>query len=138
MAGVRIRRCPRRTAWNGKMGAISALWLFLALSSAANSTSVSPAAHAVQDDYGAPDVQVRREGDGWIIEGRKNRISLDPNNLQMTAHTATGEWSTVASFPGDLTIEASGTSYSLRLADATPTVSPYETGYKTGLKISLA
>jgi len=138
MADVRIRRPRRRAAYNGKAGAISALWLFLAVSSAGNTTSVSPAADAVQDDYGAPDVQVRREGDRWIIEGRKNRISLDPNNLQMTVHTAAGEWSTIASFPGDLTIEVSGRTHELRLADATHSVTPYRTGYKGGLKISLA
>ena len=93
---------------------------------------------ASQDDYGAPRVQgVEKEGK-WIVSGWKNRVELDAGGLQMTIDTAGRRWSTVASVAGDLVVEASGKTYSLRLADAAErAISPYQTGFKTGVKIAL-
>ena len=56
----------------------------------------------------------------------------------MTVHTAGQTWSMRGSAPGDLTVEASGKTCSLRLADASEkTVTPYQTGFKTGVKVAL-
>jgi hypothetical protein len=65
-------------------------------------------------------------------------VDLNPATLQMTVRIGDRTWSTVASFAGDLVAEAAGKTYSLRLADAgRRQVSRYETGFKTGVRISL-
>ena len=57
----------------------------------------------------------------------------------MTVHTGKRTWSMIPSFSGDLIVERSGERLSLRLADAaTKHFTPYETGFKSGLKVSLA
>jgi len=92
----------------------------------------------VQSDYGSPAVQVSEEGGSWILRGTKTRVDLDPATLRMTIRAGGRTWSTIASFPGDLVAEASGKTYSLRLADAGGRrVSRYQTGFKTGVRISL-
>ncbi|MEN6334066.1 MAG: hypothetical protein ABFE01_07370, partial [Phycisphaerales bacterium] len=92
----------------------------------------------VQNDYGSPAVQVSQEEGSWIIRGTRTRVDLNPATLQMTVRIGDRTWSTVASFAGDLVAEAAGKTYSLRLADAgRRQVSRYETGFKTGVRISL-
>ena len=91
-----------------------------------------------QDNWGAPIVQVLNEKEKWTIKGLKNRIELNPSDLQMTVHTPSQRWSMIPSFSGDLIVENSGTRLSLRLADAgKKEISSYKTGFKTGIKISL-
>ena len=93
----------------------------------------------VQSDYGSPKVQVQEEEGLWVLRGEKIRMELNPATLQMIIRSGDRAWSTVASFAGDLVAEASGNTYVLRLADAGKRqVSPYETGFKTGVKVSLA
>jgi hypothetical protein len=93
---------------------------------------------ASQDDFGAPKVQVAEKEGKWLISGRKNRVELNPADLQMTIEAAGRRWVTAASSAGDLAVETGGTSCSLRLADAAErTVAPYETGFQTGVKVAL-
>ena len=97
------------------------------------------AADVTQDDYGQPRIQVRQKGGRWIVRGRKNRVEVNSSDLQMNVHAGDSTWPTVASFAGDLVVETSGKRCSLRLADAAErTIAPYETGFKTGVKIALA
>ena len=97
------------------------------------------AATVGQDDWGAPKVQVLQEKARWTVEGSKNRIELKISNLQMTVHTQKRTWSMIPSFSGDLIVEKSGQPLSLRLADAKrKTIKPYHTGFKSGLKVTLA
>jgi len=99
---------------------------------------VTGAVDAVQDDYGQPKVQVRQTEMGWLIEGRRNRLEIRSSDLQMTVHAGNVKWSTVASRAGDLVVETSGKEYSLCLADAAErNITPYRTGFKTGVKIAL-
>ena len=96
------------------------------------------AAEITQDDWGAPNVQVRQEQGKWIIQGSKHRIQLNPSDLQITVKTQACTWSTIPSHTGDLVVESAGTRLSLRLADAAKKeISPYDTGAKVGLKITL-
>ncbi|MHC4495362.1 MAG: DUF5696 domain-containing protein [Planctomycetota bacterium] len=96
------------------------------------------AAEVSQDDWGAPKVQVLQEKGGWSIEGTKNRVRMSSLDLQITVHTPGRTWSMMPSLPGDLVVEDSGSRLSLRLADAgKKEISPYRTGFKTGLRIVL-
>jgi hypothetical protein len=92
-----------------------------------------------QEDWGAPKVQVLQEQGRWTVEGLRNRIELEPSDLQMTVHAQGRKWSMVSSSSGDLVVEDSGARLSLRLADAgNKQISPYHTGFKSGLKIALS
>ncbi|MBC8472702.1 MAG: hypothetical protein H8D56_24840 [Planctomycetes bacterium] len=93
---------------------------------------------AQQDSWGAPKVQVVQEEEKWIIKGLKNRIELNPSDLQMTVYAGSRRWSMIPSFSGDLIVENSGERLSLRLADAgKKEILSYQTGFKTGVKIGL-
>ncbi|MHC4728338.1 MAG: hypothetical protein ACYS17_14045, partial [Planctomycetota bacterium] len=93
---------------------------------------------AEQDNWGAPKVQVLQQEGKWIIKGLRNRIELNPSNLQMTVYAGNRRWSMIPSFSGDLIVEKSESRLSLRLADAgKKEILPYQTGFKTGLKIFL-
>ncbi|MFB0555556.1 MAG: DUF5696 domain-containing protein [Phycisphaerae bacterium] len=94
---------------------------------------------ANQNNWGAPKVQVFQREGKWIIEGQRNRIELNPSDLQMTVYAQSRTWSMIPSFSGDLIVENSGTRLSLRFADAgKKEISSYQTGFKTGIKIDLA
>ena len=96
------------------------------------------AADPAQDDYGAPSVQVTEKDGTWMIRGSQNRVELLASDLRMTVRTAGKTWPLLGSLPNDLVVEVSGKTYSLRLADAIEkSVSPYQTGFKTGLKVAL-
>ena len=92
-----------------------------------------------QNDWGGPKVNVVQKEQKWVIKGPKNSVSLNPSDLQMSATARGNTWKMSASFPGDLVVENSGAALSLRLADAgRKEISPYRTGFKAGLKITLA
>jgi hypothetical protein len=96
------------------------------------------ASKPTQDEWGAPKVQVQDREGKWIIRGIKNRVEVNPSDLQMAVYTQGQLWSMVPSFAGDLVVEKNSQTFSLRLADAgQKSVSPYKTGFKTGIKISL-
>ena len=98
----------------------------------------SPTLAAEQDNWGGPKVQVYQEEGKWTIKGLKNRIELNPSDLQMTVNTPSQRWSMIPSFSGDLIVENSGERLSLRLADAgKKEISSYQTGFKAGVKIDL-
>ncbi len=97
-----------------------------------------PVQEADQNNWGAPEVKVFQREGKWIIEGQRNRIELNPSDLQMTVYAQSRTWSMIPSFSGDLIVENSGTRLSLRLADAEKKeISPYQTGFKQGIKIEL-
>jgi hypothetical protein len=110
----------------------------LILSLVLSFVSLAWAVEATQDDYGAPAVEVRQEDGRWVVQGRRSCVEVSPADLQMILSAGGRTWSTVASAAGDLIVEADGKTYTLRLADAKRReVSPYQTGFKTGVKIAL-
>lgn len=98
-----------------------------------------PAATQDQEDWGNPKVHVSQEQERWIVKGLRNCFELDPSDLQMTVTAGSQAWSMVPSSGGDLIVESAGERLSLRLADAgKKQVSSYQTGFKSGVKITLA
>jgi hypothetical protein len=125
----------RNSPFTGRTHVLSLVCLLL-LAGAGRARAETP---PVQDDYGSPVVQVQEEGGVWVLRGQKTQVELNPATLEMTIRSGDRTWSTVASSAGDLIAESSGKTYGLRLADAgRRRVSPCETGFKTGVKISLA
>ncbi len=61
-----------------------------------------------QDEWGAPKVQVQQKEGRWSIDGLKNRVELNPSDLQMTVHAGGQDWSMMPSFSGDLIVEKAG------------------------------
>jgi hypothetical protein len=90
------------------------------------------------EDWGAPKIEVAQEQGRWIVKGLKNRMELEPSDLRMTVNAHGQAWSMIPSSLGDLVVENAGARLSLRLADAgKKQISPYYTGFKSGLKIEL-
>ncbi len=100
--------------------------------------TVAVATDLAQNDDGAPSVRVTEEEGKWIIQGRTNRVEFHTESLQMAVHTTGRTWTMRGSSPDDLVVEVSGERCSLRLANTIETsVTPYRTGFKTGLKVAL-
>ncbi len=102
------------------------------------SASLAFGAETTQDDYGAPAVKVEQREGQWVLQGRRTHVEVSPSDLKMVLSAGGHTWSTVASSSGDLVVEADGKTCTLRLADAqTHEIEPYQTGFKTGVKITL-
>src|SRR5438067_1361420 len=91
-----------------------------------------------RDQWGAPAVVVSKSTSEWVIKGRKNTVTLNSTDLALTVNAGTETWRMAASSAKDMTVRASGKDFDLRLADAGQiTIVSYDTGFKTGVKISL-
>ncbi len=91
-----------------------------------------------RERWGAPLVNVSREEGMWIVEGRKNRLSLRASDLAMTVQAGPVTWKMGPSSQKDMLVKSRGEECHLRLADAGRIeISPYDSGAKTGLKIRL-
>ena len=98
--------------------------------------------HAQQlqrDQWGAPNVKVSHADGKWIIGGQENKVTLNETDLALTVQAGPAQWVMMPSKAGDMLVKSRGEEISLRLADAkTISIVPYDTGFKTGVKISLA
>ena len=107
--------------------------VLLSLSSAGSAQQVPRA------DWGAPAVTVIHEGGQWIIAGKKNKVWLNESDLALRVIAGATEWKMAPSSTGDMLVKGSGEEFYLRLADAKKiSIVPYDTGFKTGVKISLS
>ncbi len=89
-------------------------------------------------DTGAPEVAVTHAAGKWTIAGRRNTVELDQSSLAITVHAGPAVWKTMPSSARDMLVASPGTELPLRLADAGQIqIAPYETGFKTGVKIVL-
>src|SRR5947209_6968018 len=89
-------------------------------------------------DTGTPQVQVSHAGGKWTIAGKKNVVELNDQNLAVDVHSGPVVWKMVPSSNEDMLVAAAGDQFRVRLADAGKIkITPYETGYKTGVKIVL-
>jgi len=85
-----------------------------------------------------PGAEVTEENGTWTIRGQVNRVELQADDLRITVHTPSKTWALSNSAPGDLVVDVSGKTHSVRLADAIEkSITPYQTGFKTGLKVAL-
>jgi hypothetical protein len=117
---------------------VGRIGLLLALTCLLPSGRRLGAADVKQDQWGAPEVEVSRQGEKWVIEGKKDRLELNPSDLQITVDGGGQAWSMLPSFAGDLVVERAGARLSLRLAEAgKKEISPYRTGFKAGVKVVL-
>jgi hypothetical protein len=92
-----------------------------------------------RDQWGGMPVKVSHVSDSWIIEGKRNTVTLDVHSLTLKVQTGSTTWLMLASEAGDMLVKSQKQNLSLRLADAKKiNIVPYDTGFKTGLKISLS
>ena len=102
-------------------------------------SSSNAARQLPREQWGAPAVAVSHAAGKWIIAGRKNRVTLGESDLALSVQSGAAQWAMSPSSVGDMLVRAKGEEFSLRLADARQiNVAPYDTGFKTGVKISLA
>lgn len=91
-----------------------------------------------REEWGAPAVDVTREGNTWVAAGRKNRVVFNPSDLSLTVDAEGVSWSFVASEPDDMLVKSRGEEFFVRLADVGKIdIEPYDTGYCTGMKATL-
>lgn len=91
-----------------------------------------------REQWGAPLVAVTRASGAWVIQGRKNQVTLDEATLALEVKAGPVTWKLAASSPGDLLVHSRGEDFALALSEAGKIdVTPYDTGAKTGIKIRL-
>jgi hypothetical protein len=89
-------------------------------------------------DTGAPEVDVSHAAGKWVIRGKKNTVELNESDLAVTIRAGAVTWKMVPSSKDDVLIGTAGDEFPLRLADAGEIkIAPYQTGFKTGVKIVL-
>ncbi|RPI17445.1 MAG: hypothetical protein EHM65_03095, partial [Acidobacteriales bacterium] len=91
-----------------------------------------------REQWGAPVVSVSRTDANWVIAGKKNRVTLNQSNLAMTVQAGPATWRMSPSLRDDMIVKSRGEEFLVRLADAGKIqIEPYDTGFKTGVKITL-
>src|SRR5258705_9753562 len=92
-----------------------------------------------REQWGAMPVTVTHTGGKWIITGKNNKVTLNEADLALQVHDGAAHWDMLPSVAGDMLGKAKGEDVSFRLAEAKRiTIVPYDTGFKTGLKIALS
>jgi hypothetical protein len=103
------------------------------------SSSLLIAQQLPRSSWGAPAVRISHADGKWIIAGRKNRVTLDDADLALRVEAGTAQWALAPSSAKDMLVKSRGQEFALRLADAKKIlIVPYDTGFKTGVKISLS
>ncbi len=99
-----------------------------------------PAAQRLpREQWGAPAVTVAQQGGLWVVAGRRTTVTLAPQDLRVRIQAGGATWDMVPSSETDLMVRAAGADVPLHLADAARiAITPYDTGYKTGLKLKLS
>ncbi len=89
-------------------------------------------------DTGEPVVSVQHSAGKWTLAGKKNTVELNESDLAATVRAGPVTWKMMPSSDRDMLVNAGGGSFRLRLADARDIrIAPYETGFKTGVRIVL-
>ena len=89
-------------------------------------------------DWGAPMVNVTNTGGTWIIDGKKQTVTLD-TNFALDVNAQGVDWRMFPSGTNDMIVQYRGQQFPLRLTDARKIdIEPYDTGFKTGIKITLS
>lgn len=91
-----------------------------------------------RDQWGAPAVTVSHVEGKWIVSGKKHKVILDESDFSMKVRAGPVTWSMAPSSQDDMLVKSRAEEFYLRLADAGKIeIMPYDTGYKTGVKIRL-
>ncbi|HXT10242.1 MAG TPA: DUF5696 domain-containing protein [Candidatus Angelobacter sp.] len=89
-------------------------------------------------EWGAPLVSISHANGKWLIAGQTNKVLIDEKDLGISIDNGSAHWAMVPSGPKDMTVRTSRGEFPLRLADADKiAIEPYDTGFKTGVKITL-
>jgi hypothetical protein len=89
-------------------------------------------------EWGAPAITVAHREHTWIIAGKKTHVTLNDTDLSMGVQVGSSHWDLVASTPHDLIVKMNREEFPLSLAQARKfEIVPYDTGFKTGVKITL-
>jgi hypothetical protein len=96
------------------------------------------AAVSVVTSFGAPTVKVSHANGKWVLEGKKNSVTVNESDFATTVRSGAVVWKMVPSSSKDLLVAADGDEFNVSLASAGEIkITPYETGFKTGIKIVL-
>jgi hypothetical protein len=91
-----------------------------------------------REQWGAPLVSISSANGKWTIAGKKQTVVLNESDLALEIRAGPATWRMVPSHPNDLDVRARGGDLPFRLADALQKeISPYDTGFKTGVRITL-
>lgn len=108
------------------------------LAAAALSGVLVDAQQRPREHWGAPSVVVSQKDGQWVVAGRRTTVTLSPSNLLLRVQAGRVSWSMTPSAPQDLVVRSAGSDVSFRLTDARRIdITPYDTGFKTGLKLHL-
>ena len=92
-----------------------------------------------REQWGAPLVNVSEERSTWNIAGRKQTVTLRATDLALTVRAGASTWTMVPSGPQDMLVRSRGKDFPLSLAAAPKKeIVRYDTGFKTGVKITLS
>ncbi len=109
--------------------------LMLAVECSAESASQSP---LPREQWGAPIVDVSHADGKWIIAGKNQTVTLDKKTLALEVNAQSIVWKMPVSPTNDMIVKIGGEEFPLRLMDAKKiSIEPYDTGFKTGVKITL-
>lgn len=89
-------------------------------------------------DTGGPQVRVTHAAGRWTIAGLKNTVVFNEADFAIAVQNGAVTWKMMPSSAQDLLAAKDGDEFHLRLADAGEIkITPYETGFKTGIEIAL-
>ncbi len=75
----------------------------------------------------------------WTIAGQKNKLVLNESDLALSIDAQGVPWKMVPSAPDDILIKSHGELFHVALKSADHIdIAPYDTGYETGVKITLS
>lgn len=98
-------------------------------------SSIKPLSRA---EWGATDITVSTLGGQWTIIGKKQNVTFFESDLTLNIRAGLTQWTMVPSQASDMIVKKDGKEFFIRLADAGKrNVVKYDTGYKTGIKITL-
>src|SRR5271170_2918040 len=89
-------------------------------------------------DWGAPLVDVSHADGKWTIAGKKQTVTIDEKTFALEVNAQSVDWKMMPSGMNDLIVKYHGEEFPLQLTDANKvSIEPYDTGFKTGVKITL-
>ena len=87
----------------------------------------------------ATGIRVSHTASKWIIAGKKNSVTLNPSDFAIVVQAGHVPWRMVPSSDKDLIVHSGDDEFSLRFTDAREIrITPHDTGFKSGIKITLA
>lgn len=90
-------------------------------------------------EWGAPPVTVNHTAGRWVIAGKKNRVELNDSDLAVSIMAEGVPWKMKASQDDDVLVKSHSELFHVALKSADHiAIVPYDTGYETGVKITLS